>query len=78
MTEASWRAVDRTLDVAGGFGILGRAGLEQLFRDASGSHPNCKRDADPTDRSETLLGISPDQTPRWGVNVSSTTDPWQR
>ena len=33
-TEASWRVVDRALDVAGGFGIFPASGLERLFRDA--------------------------------------------
>lgn len=33
-TEASWRVVDRALDVAGGFGIFPGSGLERLFRDA--------------------------------------------
>ena len=32
--EASWRVVDLALDMAGGFGIFRRAGLERLFRDA--------------------------------------------
>lgn len=33
-TEASWRVVDRALDVAGGFGIFPASGLERMFRDA--------------------------------------------
>ena len=32
--EESWRVVDLALDVAGGFGIFRKSGLEQLFRDA--------------------------------------------
>ena len=32
--EASWRVVDRSLDVVGGFGIFPASGLERLFRDA--------------------------------------------
>lgn len=32
--EASWRVVDRALDVSGGFGIFPASGLERLFRDA--------------------------------------------
>ena len=32
--ESSWRIVDLALEVAGGFGIFRRSGLEQIFRDA--------------------------------------------
>ena len=32
--EESWRIVDLALEVAGGFGIFRKSGLEQLFRDA--------------------------------------------
>ena len=32
--EESWRVVDLALEVAGGFGIFRKSGLEQLFRDA--------------------------------------------
>ena len=65
--EASWRVVDLALDVAGGFGIFRRAGLERLFRDArlGRIHP---ANAMLTHEimGKTLLGISPDETPRWG------------
>lgn len=65
--EASWRVVDMALDVAGGFGIFRRAGLERLFRDArlGRIHPgNSMLTHELVAKS--LLGISPDETPRWG------------
>jgi alkylation response protein AidB-like acyl-CoA dehydrogenase len=65
--EASWRVVDRALDLAGGFGIFRRSPFEQLFRDARLgrihpanamlSHELC---------AKLTLGISPDEQPRWG------------
>lgn len=65
--ESSWRAVDLALDVAGGFGIFRRSGLEQLFRDArlGRIHPaNSMLTHEIV--AKTVLGISPDETPRWG------------
>jgi alkylation response protein AidB-like acyl-CoA dehydrogenase len=65
--EGSWRVVDRALDLAGGFGIFRKSPLEQLFRDARLgrlhpansmlTHEIC---------AKLTLGISPDETPRWG------------
>jgi alkylation response protein AidB-like acyl-CoA dehydrogenase len=65
--EASWKIVDLALEVAGGFGIFRRSGLEQLFRDArlGRIHPaNSMLTHEIV--AKTLLGISPDETPRWG------------
>jgi alkylation response protein AidB-like acyl-CoA dehydrogenase len=65
--EASWRVVDLALEVAGGFGIFRRSGLERLFRDArlGRLHPaNAMLTHELV--AKTLLGISPDETPRWG------------
>jgi alkylation response protein AidB-like acyl-CoA dehydrogenase len=65
--EASWQVVDTALDVAGGFGVFRRAGLERLFRDArlGRMHPaNSMLTHEIV--AKTLLGISPDETPRWG------------
>ena len=65
--EGSWRVVDLALEVAGGFGIFRRSGLEQLFRDArlGRIHPaNSMLTHEIV--AKTLLGISPDETPRWG------------
>ena len=65
--EESWRIVDLALEVAGGFGIFRKSGLEQLFRDArlGRIHPaNSMLTHEIV--AKTLLGISPDETPRWG------------
>ena len=65
--ENSWRAVDIALDVAGGFGIFRQSGLERLFRDArlGRMHPaNSMLTHEMV--GKTLLGISPDESPRWG------------
>jgi alkylation response protein AidB-like acyl-CoA dehydrogenase len=65
--EESWRVVDLALDVAGGFGIFRKSGLEQLFRDArlGRMHPaNSMLTHEIV--AKTLLGISPDEMPRWG------------
>ncbi len=65
--ENSWRAVDTALDVAGGFGIFRRSGIERLFRDArlGRMHPaNWMLTHEIVGKS--LLGISPDESPRWG------------
>jgi alkylation response protein AidB-like acyl-CoA dehydrogenase len=65
--EQSWRIVDLALEVGGGFGIFRRSGLEQLFRDArlGRIHPaNSMLTHEIV--AKTLLGISPDETPRWG------------
>lgn len=65
--EDSWRVVDLALEVAGGFGIFRRSGLEQLFRDArlGRIHPaNSMLTHEIV--AKTLLGISPDEMPRWG------------
>ena len=55
------------IDLAGGFGIFRRSPLEQLFRDArlGRIHPaNSMLTHEIV--AKTLLGISPDETPRWG------------
>ncbi len=65
--EGGWRVVDRALDLGGGFGIFRRAGLERLFRDArlGRIHPsNSMLTHEIVGKS--LLGISPDEQPRWG------------
>jgi alkylation response protein AidB-like acyl-CoA dehydrogenase len=65
--EESWHVVDLALEVAGGFGIFRKSGLEQLFRDArlGRIHPaNSMLTHEIV--AKTLLGISPDETPRWG------------
>jgi alkylation response protein AidB-like acyl-CoA dehydrogenase len=65
--ESSWKVVDLALDAAGGFGIFRRGGLEQIFRDArlGRIHPaNSMLTHEIV--AKTVLGISPDETPRWG------------
>jgi alkylation response protein AidB-like acyl-CoA dehydrogenase len=65
--ESSYRVVDLALEVSGGFGIFRRSGLERLFRDArlGRIHPaNSMLTHEIV--GKTLLGISPDETPRWG------------
>jgi len=65
--ESSWRAVDIALDVIGGFGIFRRSGIERLFRDArlGRMHPaNSMLTHEMV--GKTLLGINPDESPRWG------------
>lgn len=65
--EDAWRIVDQALDVAGGFGIFRKGAFEQLFRDArlGRIHPANSMLAHEI-MAKTLLGISPDETPRWG------------
>jgi alkylation response protein AidB-like acyl-CoA dehydrogenase len=65
--ESSWRVVDLALEVSGGFGIFRRSGLEQLFRDArlGRIHPaNSMLTHEIV--AKTVLGINPDESPRWG------------
>ncbi len=65
--EGSWRVIDQALDLAGGFGIFRRAGVERLFRDArlGRIHPaNALLTHEIVGKS--LLGINPDEQPRWG------------
>ena len=65
--EGSWRVVDRALDLAGGFAIFRRAGLERLFRDARLGRIHPANSAFTHELvAKTLLGINPDETPRWG------------
>jgi alkylation response protein AidB-like acyl-CoA dehydrogenase len=65
--EESWRVVDLALEVAGGFGIFRESGLERLFRDArlGRIHPANSMLTHEI-MAKTLLGISLDETPRWG------------
>ena len=65
--EASWRVIDKAMDLGGGFGVFRRAGLERLFRDArlGRIHPaNSALTHEIVGKS--LLGINPDESPRWG------------
>ena len=65
--EEGWKVVDTALDVAGGFGIFRKAGLERLFRDArlGRIHPaNSMLTREIV--AKTALGIGLDESPRWG------------
>jgi alkylation response protein AidB-like acyl-CoA dehydrogenase len=65
--ENAWRAVDLAMEVAGGFGIFKRSGLEQIFRDArlGRIHPGNSMFTHEL-VGKTVLGINPDEMPRWG------------
>ena len=65
--EEGWKVVDLAMDVAGGFGIFRKAGLERLFRDArlGRIHPaNSMLTREIV--AKTALGIGLDESPRWG------------
>jgi alkylation response protein AidB-like acyl-CoA dehydrogenase len=65
--EASWRVVDLALELAGGHGIFRKSGMEQIFRDArlGRLHPGNSMLTHEL-VAKTMLGISPDEMPRWG------------
>ena len=65
--ESAWKIVDRALDVAGGFGVFRKAPFERLFRDArlGRMHPANSMLSHEL-AAKLTLGISPDETPRWG------------
>jgi alkylation response protein AidB-like acyl-CoA dehydrogenase len=65
--EGSWKVIDTALELAGGFGIFKRGRLEQLFRDArlGRIHPANSFFTHEV-VAKTLLGINPDEQPRWG------------
>jgi alkylation response protein AidB-like acyl-CoA dehydrogenase len=65
--ESSYRVVDLALELSGGFGIFRHSGIERLFRDArlGRIHPASSMLTHEI-VGKTLLGISPDETPRWG------------
>jgi alkylation response protein AidB-like acyl-CoA dehydrogenase len=65
--EGAWKVVDTALDLAGGVGIFKRSGIEQIFRDArlGRLHPANSLFTHEL-VGKTLLGINPDEQPRWG------------
>jgi alkylation response protein AidB-like acyl-CoA dehydrogenase len=65
--ESAWKIVDRSMDVAGGFGIFRKGPFERLFRDArlGRMHPANSMLAHEL-AAKLTLGISPDEMPRWG------------
>ncbi len=66
-TNASYRVVDRALEVAGGYGIFRASGMERLFRDArlGPIHPANNWLAHEF-MAKAMLGIDLDSQPRWG------------
>lgn len=65
--ENAWRVVDLALEVSGGYGIFRKSGIEQMFRDArlGRIHPGNSMFTHEL-VGKTLLGINPDEMPRWG------------
>jgi alkylation response protein AidB-like acyl-CoA dehydrogenase len=65
--EGAWKIVDRAMDVSGGFGMFKKSELERLFRDARAGrfHPANSSLAHEV-CSKLVLGINPDESPRWG------------
>ena len=65
--EGGWRVVDRAFDLAGGFGIFRQGPFERMFRDArlGKIHPANSMLTHEL-AAKLTLGISPDETPRWG------------
>jgi alkylation response protein AidB-like acyl-CoA dehydrogenase len=65
--ESAWRVIDHALDLAGGFGIFRRSGIERLFRDGRLGRIHPANSALTHEiMAKTLLGINPDEAPRWG------------
>jgi alkylation response protein AidB-like acyl-CoA dehydrogenase len=66
-TEASFRVVNNALEVAGGFGIFRKSGMERIFRDArlGPIHPANSWVAHEL-LAKVSLGIDLDEQPRWG------------
>jgi alkylation response protein AidB-like acyl-CoA dehydrogenase len=65
--ENAWRVVDLALEISGGYGIFRKSGIEQMFRDArlGRIHPGNSMFTHEL-VAKTLLGINPDEMPRWG------------
>jgi len=66
-TNTSYRVVDQALEVAGGYGIFRRSGMERIFRDArlGPVHPANNWLAHEF-FAKAILGIDLDSQPRWG------------
>jgi alkylation response protein AidB-like acyl-CoA dehydrogenase len=65
--NSAWNVVDKGLDLMGGFGIFKDSGYERLWRDArlGRIHPGNSALSHEF-VAKTVLGINPDETPRWG------------
>lgn len=65
--EGVWKVVDTALDLSGGFGMFKKSELERLFRDARAGRFHPANSALTHEFvSKTVLGINPDDQPRWG------------
>ena len=65
--EGVWKVVDTALDLSGGFGMFKKSELERLFRDARAGRFHPANSAFTHELvAKTVLGINPDETPRWG------------
>jgi alkylation response protein AidB-like acyl-CoA dehydrogenase len=65
--EAAWRIADKGLELSGGFGMFKKSELERLFRDcrAGRFHPTSSTLTHEL-LGKMMLGIDPDEQPRWG------------
>lgn len=65
--QGAWRVVDTALDLMGGFGIFKQSGIERLFRDARLGRLHPANSALTHELvAKAVLGIDPDEQPRWG------------
>jgi alkylation response protein AidB-like acyl-CoA dehydrogenase len=64
---SAWKVVDGGMDLMGGFGIFKASGYERLWRDARLGRIHPANSALTHEFvAKTVLGIDPDETPRWG------------
>ncbi|MGD8328904.1 MAG: acyl-CoA dehydrogenase family protein [Acidobacteriota bacterium] len=65
--ETAWKIVDQAMEISGGFGMFKKSELERLFRDARAGrfHPANSLLAHEF-IGKGMLGINPDDAPRWG------------
>jgi len=65
--ETAWKIVDQAMEISGGFGMFKKSELERVFRDARAGrfHPANSLLAHEF-IGKGMLGISPDDRPRWG------------
>ena len=65
--EGVWKVVDTALELSGGFGMFKKSELERLFRDARAGRFHPANSALTHELvAKTVLGINPDDQPRWG------------
>jgi alkylation response protein AidB-like acyl-CoA dehydrogenase len=65
--EGAWKVVDTAMEISGGFGMFRKSELERLFRDARAGRFHPSNAALTTEFvAKTVLGINPDEAPRWG------------